>query len=543
MSDNANSENIKDPHTALASLWPSDGEESKKLAEQKQQKRQYLTDLGGQFKQAREALGYNISDLDEHTGLSFTELEALEAGLFQQIEQQDYVDYYVHTYAALLGLDADEMLQNFQQNYHQSAADIPPTNIDIHDETQYEEAFADEAKQTLEALEASGINVLQATAQSIDPADNAPNADATLGAAAADADPSFATGQAEPALENPQYVDDGSETNFGDLQANTDQQPITSGASSFPWFKLSLSFAFVLLAAFVIYLLNNQYNLTQNSADNVNTAEQITNLSNVSTNKGADRVPEEQKAKKIATLDSKIVAQGSDNLNAPTADAVQKPLVLQNSQAVALPDENANGDAGNADASNGDASNASSTNSETATPTETIPDVIGDAVKAAETAGETVVKEAVEISDDLAAAAELAAAAAAEKAALLAAEEAAVKEAAAKALPEDTSAQLPEDPIQEALAALPSDTNKYSLHATQNNWVLIEDDAAQILFSGELTPEKIITLPKIQGVIISLGDAGIIEVYKGKQLLGLLGEKDESLDLVSVEQRFNQITN
>lgn len=552
MSDSANSENVKDPHAALASLWPSDSEESKKLAEQKQQKRQNLIDLGSQFKQAREALGYNISELDEHTGLSFTELEAIEQGLFQQIEQQDYADYYVHTYAALLGLDADQTLSNFKQNYYQTEA-APniglDSELDIHDKTQYEDAFADEAKQTLDALEASSVNMLQATANQINPQDSNSSTSQTTETAdliaSQSAEPNLG-GQTDNTLENPKFTE--GEEGFGELQATHDHQPITSDRAAFPWFKLSLSFAFVLLAAFVVYLINNQFNFISPNSEN---GDQISTLDSVTpTGKDENRVPETQKAKKVAALDSKIIAQGSDDLNAPTADANQKPLVLMGQQAISdvakSLDEAAKPLAEAKDSINNAIKSVIEDGQKAAeTITETAKQAAENIVKTA--TGEAATGDAVEISDDLAAAKELAAAAAAEKAAALAVQEEAAKQAAAEAsaktLPEDSSAQLPEDPIQEALALLPSDTNKYSLHATQNNWVLIEDDAAQILFSGELTPEKIITLPKVAGVIISLGDAGVIEVYKGKTLLGLLGEKDESLDLVSVEQRFNQITN
>ena len=184
MSDHKISENNSNKHDALERLWPSDAKESKKLAELKQQKHQNLVDLGVQFKTTREALGYNISELNDHTGLSFSELEAMEQGNFTQIEQQDYVDYYVHTYAALLGLDADELLNQFKQNFYDDVpvaskssvslidTDQDPievgdsqlqtqpeisTVIDEGDFIEYDPAFADEVKQTQAAIENSNV--------------------------------------------------------------------------------------------------------------------------------------------------------------------------------------------------------------------------------------------------------------------------------------------------------------------------------------------------------------------------------------------------
>lgn len=523
MSDQPNSENKENQHSALSRLWPSDTEESKKLAEEKQQKRQNLTELGGLFKQAREALGYNISDLHEHTGLSFTELEALEQGQFQYIEQQDYVDYYVHTYAALLGLNADDILVKFQQSFHQTDDSAEANAFDIQDEAQYEDAFAEEAKKTLEALNASGVNVLdnaadQFAAQTTD--------EATASAMAINPNITsveFESPNSDPILEQNQSISQNQSLESNHFQNQSGQEPITSSGykqdqKSFPWFKLIASFSFVLVVAALIYFVNEQYNPsnpTTNDDPNVASLDNVNNDANANNNgtKDADRVPEAQKAKKIGQLESKVINQGSTDLNAPTAEMVQKPLTLIGEQATQII---------------GDATDAVQ---EAATP---IADAIGDVIDSE--AAETIVDQA--ISDDLAKASELAKAAEATKTAV---EEAA--EQVATALPEPETAQLPEDPIQEALSQLPEDPNKYSLHATANNWVLIEDDTAQIIFSDELTPEKIITLPKVSGVIISLGDAGLIEVYKGKTLIGKLGEKDESLDLVSLEDRFNQITN
>lgn len=510
MSDNSHI----DPHSALTSLWPSDTEESKKLAEEKQIKRQNLTDLGAQFRQAREALGYNISDLNEHTGLSFTELEALEQGLFQHIEQQDYVDYYIHTYAALLSLDADQVLANFRQNYYQVEApsnDDEQTNdseINLHDEAQYEDAFSEEARKTIEALDASGIDTLKAADQ-----------------IETEPDTNQAEQFAPEILTQETPVQDLSAPEIKGLQADSNHEPITSNPRSkpFPWLKLALSFIFVLIVAGGAYFANSQFGFGQTTDQLTENAASL-NDNNINVIKDADRVPEAQKAKKIGTLESKIITQGSDDLSAPTATMVQKPLVLigqTSTDVLTEVSENIG---------------------------ENIGDIITDATKDNSTS--SAVKETVEtateavrkiISEDLAKATELANAAEATK--IAAAELAAQQAADATSQTDSDDAQLPKDPIQEALAQLPTDNAKFSLHASKNSWVLIEDDAAQILFSGELTPEQIFTFPKVAGVIISLGDAGVIDVYKGKQLLGKLGAIDETLDLVSVEQRFNQISN
>ncbi|MGL1922471.1 MAG: helix-turn-helix domain-containing protein [Hyphomicrobiales bacterium] len=523
MSDNANSENIENQHSALSKLWPSDLEESKKLAEEKQQKRENLVALGDKFKQAREALGYNISDLNEHTGLSFTELEALEHGQFQHIEQQDYVDYYVHTYASLLGLDADDFLEEFKQNFYDADDAQDAETIDFHDESQYEDAFAEEARKTLEALDASDVNALQA-ANRLE-IENSAEMHATQPSDERAIEYAEATlGHTEPQFENTTQTEMPNELH---LQADLSGEPFTSASqtNSLPWLKLGASFAVILLAAVGIYFVNAQFSASPES-------EQVANLNEATTNitKDTDRIPETQKANKIGQLESKVLKQGSDDLSAPTAEMVQKPLVLIGQE---------------------------TNDGKTEAPTLTLPknteitDIISetidtgtDAIKNAAVKASDSITQVIDTNnnDDLAKASELAKAAQATKDAIENATKQAAEQAA-KALPEPKTAELPENPIQEALSQLPSDVNKYSLHATKNSWVLIEDSAAQILFSDELTPEKIITLPKTKGVIISLANAGAIEVYKGKKLVGKLGAEDETLDLVLIEQRLNQITN
>ena len=283
MSENTSSENLKDQHSALTRLWPSDAEESKKLATIKQQKHQNLTDIGNQFKQAREVLGYNISDLNEHTGLSFTELEAMEQGQFQNVEQQDYLDYYVHTYAALLGLTADDILSHFQENYY---ANDDAKKIDIHDETQYEDAFAEEAKETLVPLEKTNIDSLR-TAESLHEQLDVVNT--------------------SPELETV-YKDEPIATSSAPNQQN-----------KLYWFMLILAFiAIIALGVTGYYFLNKT--TTQNIV-----AEKV-----ISNSDDQQAIPDAQRAKKIGTLESKIIQKGSTDQNTPTAISDQNPLIILN---------------------------------------------------------------------------------------------------------------------------------------------------------------------------------------------------------------------
>lgn len=467
--------------------------------------------LGEEFRQAREELGYKFEDLTEHTGLSADEIEALELGRYDKIEQQDYIEYYVHNYATLLGLDSDLALEHYQryivpETTALQTAEAAP-KFDIHDEQQYEDAFADEAKKTIEALEVSELTTLE-NYDHIEPEiDFSANQPSEYSEDAApeigDAGSAYIVGSINVSNLNDTQESPKSKSKKTGPAANKftsldgDNQYLSPSTNadhkSFPWLRIVAAGIFVVALAGSIYFMVNM----QQSDDPANIASVGVATTDDATTQAEVKAPV---VKKTGTLETKIIAKGNDDLNAATATMVQKPLIMRN-QAAAVNNQNA-------------ATNTQGTaNGETTAPTGA-----SSAVKQSGTTSSTVEQSPAAASDE---------------------------QVATNSIAKTDTATITDatstNTAQSALDALPDDDSQFSLHATQNNWLLIEDDTSQILFSGELTPEKIFTLPKINGVIISLGNAGIIDVYRGKTLLGKLGKDDESLDLVSIETRLNLI--
>ncbi len=575
MSKKADPNNIENQHSALDRLWPNDAKESKKLAEEKQQKLKNLVTLGEQLKISREELGYNISDLNDHLGLSFSEIEAMEHGLFKQVENQEYIDYYVHSYAALLGLDENPLLEYFQQNYHKTAdvntktepteiansnetitvvADenqskhkdttdltTSPTQIDkdeinYQDSHQFEDAFTEEATKTIAALNAAELENYTATEHFI--TNHAKDEQAkTSEPKARESSP-----DANGSNQEPKEQLNSEKSSF---QSEVREQTATSSHDfgqqrSFPWAKLLIAFTIVTFIALTLYYYKNTL-FTPNQTGAIS-SETVKN-SQVNKDKLADKIPENQKAKKIGDLETKIIKQGSNDLSAKTATSKQTDLPLPKpantvdentkqeikKQSAASPTTNKISKVSNQDAINKILKNtledlpkeqpksdgASLSTKQTNLPQSNLEKTLSGAAKATKEKVETLVKTTTNTTP------------------------APLTSNSEKAL---QSKALPEENQSIALAQLPKGTDKYSLHALQNSWVLIEDEDAQILFSGELEPKKIITLSKINNVIISLGDAGVINVYKGDKLLGKLGEPDETLNLVSIQQRLNNLT-
>lgn len=468
--------------------------------------------LGEEFRAAREELGYKFEDLTEHTGLSADEIEALELGDYQKIEQQDYIEYYVHNYATLLGLDSDLALEHYQQYIVPETAALQTgeaaSKFDIHDEDQYEDAFADEAKKTIEALEVSELTTLEnyghvepeidfsANRTADYPTDTTPE----MG----DSGSAYVVGSINVSNLNDKQKAAAARANQATTTANPlnsldgDNQYLghsaTAGQKPFPWLRIVAAAIFAAALAGSIYFMVT----LQQSADPTNLASV-----DVATDDGQQTPPVITPVVKIiGTLETTIIAKGNDDLTAPTATMVQKPLIMRSQTAVAK--------------------NPSAAEASQATTTDETAALSGasSAVKQNGATSSSVEQSVATSSTEQVATTSIAKTAATTTEGIVAVNA--------------SDAQSPLD-------ALPNDESQFSLHATQNNWLLIEDDTSQILFSGELTPEKIFTLPKIKGVIISLGNAGIIDVYQGKTLLGKLGKDDESLDLASIETRLNLI--
>ncbi len=77
--------------------------------------------LGEELRDARLALGHGIEDLAQHLRIRRAHLEALEQGRLKDLPGAAYAVGFVRSYAAALGLDADDMARRFREITGQAA--------------------------------------------------------------------------------------------------------------------------------------------------------------------------------------------------------------------------------------------------------------------------------------------------------------------------------------------------------------------------------------------------------------------------------------
>lgn len=73
-----------------------------------------LTEIGTRLKEAREAKGYTLSDLQEITKIQKRYLVGIENGDYESIPGAFYVRAFIRQYAEAVGLDPDELLETYK---------------------------------------------------------------------------------------------------------------------------------------------------------------------------------------------------------------------------------------------------------------------------------------------------------------------------------------------------------------------------------------------------------------------------------------------
>jgi len=73
-----------------------------------------MSDLGALLKEARQKKGYTLNDIQEMTKIRVRYLEAIEAGDYKVLPGSFYARAFIKNYAEAVGLDAEELLQQHQ---------------------------------------------------------------------------------------------------------------------------------------------------------------------------------------------------------------------------------------------------------------------------------------------------------------------------------------------------------------------------------------------------------------------------------------------
>ena len=74
-----------------------------------------MTELGARLKEARLQKGYSLDDLQEITKIQKRYLVGIEEGNYSSMPGTFYVRAFIKQYAEAVGLDADEILQQYQK--------------------------------------------------------------------------------------------------------------------------------------------------------------------------------------------------------------------------------------------------------------------------------------------------------------------------------------------------------------------------------------------------------------------------------------------
>lgn len=82
-----------------------------------------MSGIGLHFRQAREAMGLSLQEVQQQTKIHAEYLRALEEDRFDQLPSPIYVRAFIRTYANSLGLDAQKLLGLYDQTVRGGVTD------------------------------------------------------------------------------------------------------------------------------------------------------------------------------------------------------------------------------------------------------------------------------------------------------------------------------------------------------------------------------------------------------------------------------------
>lgn len=88
-----------------------------------------LASIGQKLRQAREAKGLTLHDVQQETKIRERYLEAIEADLPEELPAAVYVRGFIRSYARLVGLDPDEAVRLYIENHTPAAPEETPGQL------------------------------------------------------------------------------------------------------------------------------------------------------------------------------------------------------------------------------------------------------------------------------------------------------------------------------------------------------------------------------------------------------------------------------
>lgn len=85
----------------------------------------FLEELGQKLKEAREKIGVSIEEAAEDLNIRHSQLENIEAGNIKAFKDVFYLKYFIRDYAKYLGLNYEELVDEFNEFLFDYTSKIP----------------------------------------------------------------------------------------------------------------------------------------------------------------------------------------------------------------------------------------------------------------------------------------------------------------------------------------------------------------------------------------------------------------------------------
>lgn len=85
--------------------------------------------VGSTLRAAREKRGLTVKDIENETSIRATYIDAIEKGDYDSLPGEVYVKGFIRNYADFLGLNADNLVQEFREELHGIEAAAPVREV------------------------------------------------------------------------------------------------------------------------------------------------------------------------------------------------------------------------------------------------------------------------------------------------------------------------------------------------------------------------------------------------------------------------------
>ena len=89
-----------------------------------------MKEIGAALKEAREDMGVSLEEAAADLKLRVTQLENIEAGNLDAFKDVFYLKYFIRDYAKYLGLNYDDMIDEFNEYMFEATSKIPVKEIE-----------------------------------------------------------------------------------------------------------------------------------------------------------------------------------------------------------------------------------------------------------------------------------------------------------------------------------------------------------------------------------------------------------------------------